>query len=175
MGTVEIRVEDYTTDGELVDVTTYEFEVGAGEESTLSIPAPAEQATTYGSGNDTIPAPSASSGCRNVWTSVSEGTVYKFYTMKNNLYFCYNKSTKKVSNPKVTYSTTNHDGINDFYGYSSQKAYYNYNNWGSATGYLSKKTWKVIRNVSGGVYTYYPRADIYAHGDGSAYGSWTTS
>jgi len=174
--TVEVVVEDYSLDGALIDVNTYEFEAEPGAEGSFTVPEPESepQIVPFGSGNQNIPAPAAASGCRNVWTSVQEGTAYAWYTVKNNIYFCYNKSTKKVSNATVSFTTNNHDGLNNFNPYTADKKYYNYNGWGTNTGYLSQKTWKVIRDIGIGL-VYYPRADIYAHGDGSAYASWTTS
>lgn len=152
-------VQDYTADGVLVD------------EFTTTQEAPEEgEIVPLAQGNGTIPAPSANSGCRKVWVEVKRSS---FYTLRNYISFCYNKSTKKVSSASKEYRIIDHDGLSQITNYSNSSGYYTYHGSISRSGYLSKKTWHVIRDFGAlGKYHYYPRADIYAHGNGTAYWSW---
>lgn len=181
--TVVIDVVDYDALGRVVSTSSTEH-VAVGDEpleGNVSAPAATDAGSRVGSGgatlsatgNGTTPAPSARSGCRTVSATASKSVgPLRWYSIRNSTYYCYNKTTRKVSNARATYSVVYHDGLNDIQNFSQVARCYTYFTNIICSGFKSAKTWKVQRTNGDFATWWYPQANVYAHGDGSAY--WST-
>lgn len=168
---IEMVVEDYTLDGELVDTHRFTMPVPAEalmEPSSSEEPASGEGISILAAGNYTLPAPSGSTGCRYAYDIAK----YDFYyRLKHSVDWCWSKVSGKVTNPKVGQSVLDASLYTDVSVYSHAKSYYNYNSIPNS-GYYSKLQWHAVWNPALTPVHFYPRIDIYMHGNGSAYFSW---
>lgn len=157
---VTIGVTDYTTDGKYISTTV------------INIPAATSGSSLLG--NETIPPPAAPSGCRSAWTEVWDGTLWEWHRIRNTTSYCYNQSTLKVTQASSWWTIQNTDGISLINQLTEDKGYYTYHGSVVNSGYKSLRVFSATREVEGLPTTWYYRADVYVHGDGSSYHSWLT-
>lgn len=168
---IEMVIEDYTLDGELVDTHRVTFPVPVEallEPSASEEPAQGENFSTLAAGNYTMPAPSGSNGCRTAYDVAHNGSIYR---LRHSVSWCWSKVSGKVTSPSVSQSVLEAALTADVSVYSHAKSYYNYNSI-TNSGYYSKLQWHVRYTPAVNTVHYYPRIDIYMHGSGSAYFSW---
>ncbi|GHH76285.1 hypothetical protein GCM10017772_34540 [Promicromonospora soli] len=167
---IEMVIKDYTVGGKLVDTHRVTMPVSVEalmEPSSSDEPAPGEF-TILAAGNYTMPAPTGSTGCRSAY-DVAQYDGY--YRLKHSVSWCWSKVTGKVTSPSASQSVLDASLYTDVSVYSHNKSYYNWNSIANS-GYYSKLQWHATWTPAGVPVHFYPRIDIYMHGNGSAYFSW---
>lgn len=176
LDTNAIVIQDYTKDGVFVSETIVELPNG-DDKANLAEPGEDDSYTTNPGetelgilGTGTSNPPAGNSGCR--WVGIYQTTASNSVRLGNRLYFCWNKSTKKVSSAKCEWVLTDHGQGDSISLLNTSKDYYKYHGSISNSGYYCKRQWHVEHSSSaGGVGNYYPRIDLYAHGNGTLYWS----
>lgn len=177
---VEVEVIDYTADGDVISVHTETYDLDdATQAPTIQVTAPAGDLQISATTSSGVVQPQSSkgigyppaktnTGCRSIsLTAVGSTAVGTLYKITNKTYYCWKKSTYRVTSASPDWWVAYQSGLVDVSLLSSNIAYYN-NGHGSHSAHKNNVQWKVCSGGAGLCGWYYPRVNITVRGDGSA-------